>query len=154
MPTPELNTLLALDSPNKPANGVFWLKAHAKVSELSKLAHGKKLAFFHLEGQKIEKKEQFLNHAGVAMQFPADAGKNWDAFYDCLTDMEWVDDGTNDAGYAIYFDHTDAFAAHHESQLETVIELFQDAVNYWKGEGKTMVVLLSGNHAPSGMKAI
>lgn len=82
MPTPELNTLLALDSPNKPANGVFWLKAHAKVSELSKLAHGKKLAFFHLEGQKIEKKEQFLNHAGVAMQFPADAGKNWDAFYD------------------------------------------------------------------------
>lgn len=68
--------------------------------------------------------------------------------------MEWVDDGTNDAGYAIYFDHTDAFAAHHESQLETVIELFQDAVNYWKGEGKTMVVLLSGNHAPSGMKAI
>ena len=150
MPSPELNSLLSLDKPS----GVFWLKTHAKVAELSKLAHAKKLAFFHLEGQKIEKKEQFLNHAAVAMSFPNDAGKNWDAFYDCLTDMEWLADDKNNAGYAIYFDHTDGFADHHESQLETVIELFQDAVDYWKAEGKSMVVLLSGNHAPPGIKKL
>ena len=154
MPSPELNNLLAHDSANKPASGVFWLKTHATIGELKKLAHAKKLAFFHLEGQKIEKKEQFLNHAAVAMSFPDDAGKNWDAFYDCITDMEWLEDDKHNAGYTIYFDHTDAFAAHHESQLETVIELFQDAVDYWQSEGKTMVVLLSGDHAPAGMKKI
>lgn len=150
MPSPELITLLSHDKPS----GVIWLKNHAKVAEVSKLAKAKKLAFFHLEGEKIEKKEQFLNHAAVAMKFPADSGKNWDAFYDSITDMEWFDDNKTGAGYVIYFDHTDSFAAHHESQLETVIELFQDAVDYWKSEGKTMVVMLSGNHAPPGMTKV
>ena len=146
MPSPELKTLLATDHPR----GVLWLKSHASVSELAKLAKAKKMAFFHLEGQKIEKKDQFLNHAAVAMRFPDSFGKNWDAFYDCLTDFEWVDA----KGYVIYFDHTDAFVKHHESQLETAIELFQDAVDYWKDEGKSMLVLLSGTHAPAEVKKI
>ena len=74
----------------------------------------------------------------------------WDAFYDCLTDMDSIDA----QGYVIYFDHTDAFAGHHESQLETVVELFQDAVDFWKTEGKPMLVVLSGTHSPPGMKKI
>lgn len=146
MPSPELTTLFAHDSPS----GVYWLKAHASVAELVKLSRAKSLAFYHLEGKKIEKKDQFLNHAAVAMKFPDHFGNNWDAFYDCLTDMESVDS----SGYAIYFDHTDSFAQHHESQLETVIELFQDAVDFWKGEGKSMLVLLSGEHAPAGVKKL
>jgi RNAse (barnase) inhibitor barstar len=146
MSSPDLKSLFAADHPQ----GVFWLKSHAVVTELGKLAKSKKMAFYHLEGQKIEKKEQFLNHAAVVMKFPSHFGNNWDAFYDCLTDMDWADAD----GYVVYFDHTDAFADHHESQLETVIELFQDAVGYWKDEGKAMLVLLSGSHAPSGVRKI
>lgn len=41
-----------------------------------------------------------------------------------------------------------------ESQLETVIELFQDAVDFWKGVGRAMLVLLSGEQAPSGIKKL
>jgi len=146
MASPELKNILASDQPR----GVYWSKTHASVAELSKLARTKAMAFFHLEGQKIEKKEQFLNHAAVAMKFPSHFGNNWDAFYDCLTDMDWVEA----EGYLIYFDHTDAFASHHESQLETVVELFQDAVDFWKAEGKPMLVVLSGTVAPPGMKKI
>lgn len=146
MPSPELKGVFTSDAPR----GVYWLKAHATVTDLSKLARRKGMAFFHLEGKKIEKKEQFLNHAAVAMKFPSHFGNNWDAFYDCITDMDWVES----EGYVIYFDHTDAFAAHHESQLETVIELFQDAVDSWKGEGRAMLVLLSGEQAPPGMKKL
>jgi len=146
MASPELKNILASDQPR----GVYWAKTHATVAELRKLARAKGMAFFHLEGQKIEKKEQFLNHAAVAMKFPSHFGNNWDAFYDCLTDLDWVET----EGYLIYFDHTDAFASHHESQLETVVELFQDAVDYWKGEGKPMLVVLSGTNAPPGMKKV
>ena len=146
MPSPELTQLLASEHPS----GVYWLKTHASVAELQKHSRAKSLTFFHLEGKKIEKKDQFLNHAAVAMKFPDYFGKNWDAFYDCLTDMEWVESN----GYVIYFDHTDGFADHHESQLETVIELFQDAVDFWKGDGKSMLVVLSGDHAPAGVKKI
>jgi len=148
MPSAEFKSVFAGDHPQ----GVYWLKSHATVSELAKLARDKDIAFFHLEGQKIEKKEQFLNHAAVVMKFPSHFGNNWDAFYDCLTDMEWVDEETR--GYLVYFDHTDAFANHHESQLETVIELFQDAVEFWQGEGKSMLVLLSGAHPPPGVKKL
>ena len=135
-PSPELTTLLADGT-----GGLLWLKTHANVADISKIAQSKGMAFFHLEGQRIEKKEQFLNHAAVAMKFPDHFGKNWDAFYDCLTDLDWVDG----KGFIIYFDHTDAFAKHNESQLETVIELFEDAINYWKAEGRPMTVLLSGS---------
>lgn len=135
---------------SKQPRGVYWLKAHAEVAALKKLARTHDMAFFHLEGQKIEKKEQFLNHAAVAMKFPSHFGNNWDAFYDCITDFEWQESDH----YVIYFDHTDAFADHHESQLETVIELFQDAVKFWKDEGKSMLVLLSGSSAPSGVKKL
>ena len=146
MPSTELKNILLSDQPS----GVFWLKAHANVAELGRQARSKGHAFFHLEGQKIEKKEQFLNHASVVMKFPSHFGNNWDAFYDCITDMDWV----QSAGYCIYFDHTDSFAQHHESQLETVIELFVDAVAFWKREGQSMLVLLSGAHPPEGVKVI
>jgi RNAse (barnase) inhibitor barstar len=146
MPSSELNALLSGDKPG----GVYWLKAHASVAEIGRMARAKHLAFIHLEGQKIEKKEQFLNHAAVAMKFPDHFGGNWDAFYDCLTDLEWMDA----PGYVIYFDHTDAFEQHHESQLETVIELFQDAADYWADDGKSMLVLLSGDRAPPGIRKI
>ncbi len=146
MASPELKTLLA----HEDASGVFWLKAHAAVSEIGAAAKARKWAFFHLEGEKIEKKEQFFNHAAVTMKFPGGFGKNWDAFYDCLTDMDWIEA----QGYLIYFDHTDAFEEHHESELETAIEIFQDAVDYWKEEGKAMLVLLSGDQAPPGIAKI
>jgi RNAse (barnase) inhibitor barstar len=146
MPSSELKNILTSDMPR----GVYWLKSHASVAELSKLVRMKGLAFFHLEGRKIEGKEQFFNHTSVAMKFPSHFGKNWDAFYDCITDMDWV----QAEGYCIYFDHTDAFAQHHESELETLIELFEDAVSFWKREGQSMLVLLSGAHAPEGLKKI
>ncbi len=141
-----LEKLFAQESPR----GVFWLKAPATPAAVGKLAKARGLTCFHLEGKSIEKKEQFLNHAATVMHFPDYFSNNWDAFEECITDFEWLDA----AGFVIYFDHTDNFAAHHESQLETVVELFQDAVNYWKDEGKPMVVLLSGKEAVPGVKKI
>ncbi len=146
MPSPEISKLFDADPPA----GLYWAKSHIAVTELARLARAKKMAFFHLEGRKIEKKEQFFNHAAVATKFPAHFGNNWDAFYDCITEF----DGIDAEGFVIYFDHTDAFAAHHESQLETLIELFQDAVDFWREDGKGMLVLMSGDAVPPGVKKV
>ena len=43
MPSAELKNILSSDLPR----GVFWLTSHASVSELSKLARLKGMAFFH-----------------------------------------------------------------------------------------------------------
>lgn len=145
-PNPKLAALFESDSPS----GVYWLKTAEAPATVSKLAKAKGLAAFHLEGKSIERKEQFLNHAATVMHFPDYFSSNWDAFEECITDFEWVDA----EGFVIYFDHTDNFANHHESQLETVVELFQDAVDYWKDEGKPMLVLLSGAHPVPGVKKL
>jgi hypothetical protein len=35
-----------------------------------------------------------------------------------------------------------------------VVELFEDAIDFWKREGQSMLVLLSGAHKPDHLKAI
>ena len=124
--------------------GVYLLKTMPTVKELEKQAKAKGFLFFYLEGQKIEKKEQFLNHAAMAMHFPEHFGNNWDALEDCLTDLSWIEDDKEVNGYVILFDHFDPFADHHESQLETVVEIFQSAIEYWHDQGKAMFVFLHG----------
>jgi RNAse (barnase) inhibitor barstar len=124
--------------------GVYRVMHAYPVKEVEKAAQAAKLAFFHIEGAKIEKKTQFLNHAALALHFPEYFGNNWDAFEDCLTDLSWVDSET---GYVIYFDHVDPFLDHAHSHFETLLELFADAVDYWKEQGRAMFVLIHGKGA-------
>ncbi len=131
-----LKSLLA----EKKHGGVYQLTSAAAHSEIEKAAKAAKFAYFHIEGKKIEKKEQFLNHASVAMHFPEYFGDNWDAFEDCLTDLSWQDA----PGYVILFDHYDAMAAHAHGQFETALEVFQSAVEFWEEQSKVMIVLLRG----------
>ena len=121
-------------------SGVYQLTAAATHADIEKLAKASKLVCFYIEGKKIEKKEQFLNHASVAMHFPEYFGDNWDAFEDCLTDLSWQDA----PGYVILFDHYDGMASHAHGQFETALEVFQSAVEYWEEQGKPMIVLLRG----------
>jgi RNAse (barnase) inhibitor barstar len=124
--------------------GVYRLAHAHTVKEVEKAAKAAKMAFFHIEGAKIEKKTQFLNHAALALRFPEYFGNNWDAFEDCLTDLSWVD---TEAGYVIYFDHVDPLLEHAHAHFETLLELFVDAVEYWKEQGRAMFVLLHGKRA-------
>lgn len=122
--------------------GIVRVATTPPVSELEKQAKKLGLAFFHIEGRKIEGKHQFLNHAALALRFPEYFGDNWDAFEDCLTDFSWLDDEVK--GYVILVDHLDAFDQHHHSQLDTAIEIFKDAASYWHDQGKVMLVVLQG----------
>lgn len=130
-------------------NGVFFLDKPESVVDVEGIAKAAGLAFFHLEGAKIESKKQFMNHAAVAMHFPDYFGKNWDAFEEMVTDFTWVEDG-NAQGFLIYFDHIDPFHTHHQAEFETLVEIFQDAADDWE-EGETrFLVILSGSHVPKG----
>jgi RNAse (barnase) inhibitor barstar len=104
-------------------------------------------AFFHIDGKKIERKEQLLNAFATALRLPESFGHNWDALEECLTDLEA---GDND-GYVIYFDHIDGLLAAHPDQFETLVEMLRDAVQSWKEDGTAMIVLLSGAKPPKGV---
>ena len=142
MPLDALNDLLEDET-----GGVFFLPQHATPRDVQVAAKRAKLAFFHIEGKNIARKEQLLNHVATALRFPGYFGDNWDALEECLTDMEWVDA----PGYVIYYDHIDGLLAAHPDQFSTFVEICRDAVGSWKEDGTPMVVLLSGAKAPKGV---
>jgi RNAse (barnase) inhibitor barstar len=127
--------------------GVFYLPTAFAVKDVQAAAKKGGFAFFHIEGKAIARKEQLLNHAATAMHFPDYHGGNWDAFEECVTDLSWVEAD----GYVLYYDHTDALQEAHPEQLETFVEVVKDAVRELKGDGRTLIALLSGSHAPKGV---
>ncbi|MGB8337244.1 MAG: barstar family protein [Burkholderiales bacterium] len=134
----------------KKQGGVYQLVSDETHTEIEKTAKAAKLAYFHIEGKKIEKKEQFLNHASVAMHFPEYFGGNWDAFADCLEDLSWHDA----PGYVVLFDHYDGLASHAHGQFDTLLEIFHSATEYWKEQEKPMVVLLRGKPVLEGIEKV
>lgn len=142
-----LKTLLK----EKHHGGVYWYKSQASHTQVEKAVKDAGLAYFHLEGRKLEKKEQFLNQAAMALHFPDSFGDNWDAFEDCINDMSWIEDG---AGFVILFDHADVFAEHQPQHFDTLLEILQESADYWKGEGKPMLALIRGKHKVGELKVL
>jgi RNAse (barnase) inhibitor barstar len=145
MPLEALENLLEADR-----GGVWYLPAHVDVKALQALAKRHGLAFFHIEGKNITRKEQLLNHAATALRFPDHFGNNWDALEECLSDLEWVDA----EGYVIYYDHIVGLLGAHPDQFETLVEILRDAVASWKQDGSAMIVLLSGSKPPKGVSKL
>jgi RNAse (barnase) inhibitor barstar len=130
--------------------GVFFVPGTATPREVQAAAKRNAMAYFHIEGKNITRKEQLLNHVATALHFPKDFGHNWDALEECLTDMEWADAD----GYVIFYDHIDGLLAAHPDQFETFVEICRDAVASWKEDDKAMLVLLSGAKAPKGVSKL
>ena len=130
--------------------GIWFLPAHVEARTLQKLAKAAGLAFFHIEGKNISRKEQLMNAVATALHFPKHFGNNWDALEECLTDLEWVDA----EGYVLYYDHIDGLLDAHPDQFETLVEILRDAVATWKQEGSAMIVLMSGSKPPKGVSKL
>ncbi|HUP97124.1 MAG TPA: barstar family protein [Usitatibacter sp.] len=127
--------------------GTWFVPEPLDARALQKLAKAEGFAFFHIDGRKINRKEQLMNAAATAMSFPEHFGNNWDALEECLTDLEWVDAD----GYVLFYDHVDGLLSTHPDQFETLLEILKDAVDAWKADGEPMVVLLSGTKPPKGV---
>lgn len=126
--------------------GGVWFVPAAEARGIPAAAKKAGFACFHIDGKSIARKEQFLNRAATAMRFPKSFGNNWDAFEECLLDLESDADG-----FLVLYDHIDGLAEAHPDQFETAVEIFRDAVASWKEDGTAFVVLLSGSKAPKGV---
>jgi RNAse (barnase) inhibitor barstar len=127
--------------------GIWYLPVNGELRAIQSAAKKARYAFFHIDGKKIERKEQLLNAFATALRLPDSFGHNWDALEECLRDLEAGDSD----GYVIYFEHIDGLLAAHPDQFETLVEILRDAVEAWKEDGTPMVVLLSGAKSPKGV---
>jgi RNAse (barnase) inhibitor barstar len=121
-------------------SGVYRLEGPAAVNKMKRLVEQRGLAFFALDGKIVHNKDQFLKQAAAALQFPDYFGNNWDAFADCLTDMEWHEAD----GFVILYGNFDFFAERERDQFGVALEIFTESAEFWRSQGKLMIVLLSG----------
>lgn len=126
--------------------GVWFLPGNGDARAVQSAAKKARYTYVHIDGSKIERKEQLLNALATALRLPKTFGHNWDALEECLNDLEG--DGE---GYVIYYDHIDGLLGAHPDQFETLVEILRDAVESWKEDDEALVVLFSGTKAPKGV---
>ncbi|HSW83021.1 MAG TPA: barstar family protein [Usitatibacter sp.] len=126
--------------------GVWFLASNGDARAVQSAAKKARYTYVHIDGSKIERKEQLLNALATALRLPKTFGHNWDALEECLNDLEG--DGE---GYVIYYDHIDGLLGAHPDQFETLVEILRDAVESWKEDDEALVVLFSGTKAPKGV---
>jgi RNAse (barnase) inhibitor barstar len=97
-------------------------------------------------GMRVEKvmlagardKNAFLNAVAKAVVFPDYFGHNWDAFYDCLVDLEH---GKGE-GLLLLLRDASAFARAEPDEFAAAVDALQDAAEFWEGEQKTLLVVV------------
>lgn len=64
----------------------------------------------------------------AALQFPYYFGENWDAFDECITDLEWLP-GTS---YVFFVTHVDRVLADADQEFDVFIDVLCNAAKEWE----------------------
>lgn len=95
-------------------------------SELSRKFH-KKLYFATINGEMLVANDQILYDIGVAFKFPDYYGNNWDAFWDCITDLDWI----SAEYYLLLINNADKIKVQREDFFN-FFNILEDAAKVWK----------------------
>jgi RNAse (barnase) inhibitor barstar len=83
-------------------------------------------------------KQAFLSAMAATLGFPAHFGHNWDAFYDCVTDLAEASAG----GLLLLLRQASEFARTEPEEFGAAVDAMRDAVDYWSGQGKALVAVV------------
>jgi RNAse (barnase) inhibitor barstar len=91
-----------------------------------------------LDVKAAKDKKALLAACAKGLALPAHFGGNWDALSDCLMDDEWA----TAPGYIIVVSGAREAAKACGEDFATLQEVFDEAADAWKEEGKPFLVLL------------
>lgn len=94
----------------------------------------------HVRIQAPPTKRALLDALAGILEFPSHFGGNWDALYDCLTDVGLAAGST----LVIEIGGLSRFARQAPGELAAGIETFRDAANFWRERNVHLAVLLGG----------
>jgi RNAse (barnase) inhibitor barstar len=123
---------------NTERSGVRHLAADPK--DIEQLAKTLGLVVVRVDLARLASKTGLLGRTARTLRFPEWFGNNWDALYDCLTDLSWLDGN----GWVLIFENAKGFAERKSRLFENAIEVFQAASDYWRRAGKPFWVLFHG----------
>ncbi|HXJ77877.1 MAG TPA: barstar family protein [Candidatus Methylomirabilis sp.] len=80
-----------------------------------------------IDGRRCRSKPGLLSEFARALEFPADSGRNWDAFEELLADLEWLPA----KGYLLIVTEADQLLAEHPDDYGTFIEVVNAVAQEW-----------------------
>ncbi len=95
------------------------------------------IAFARADLAGVTGREGLLDALARALSFPRGFGKDWDAFYDAVTDLDWIEtppgqDGTAMDGTVLVIENTATVAAASPDDWIEALAVLRAAVEDWK----------------------
>jgi hypothetical protein len=81
-----------------------------------------------LRGKKMARLSSLYDEFAAALQFPYYFGENWNAFDECIKDLEWM---PGDVYVVVITDPKHLLAEESDDQLKALMELLEDAGGEW-----------------------
>jgi hypothetical protein len=89
---------------------------------------GSELAVRVVRGSKMRRLNDLYDEFAAALQFPNYFGENWDAFDECMADLEWLPT----TGYVLLISNTtDVLSEEPEKQFATFISVLSGICEEW-----------------------
>jgi RNAse (barnase) inhibitor barstar len=114
---PALSLLVA--TPSDIANLLMgWTPAHREWDVL------------RVRGTKSSDEARFFDELAAALQFPYYFGENWDAVWDCITDLNWL----RGLSYLVIFDSAEYLLSESDRGFQVLLDELTDAHALWHRE--------------------
>ena len=110
------------------ANLVQSIRAF-RVQELQDAATQLNQHFLYANLGNAQTKQDVLDMIAAQYTFPSHFGKNFDALYDCMTDL--VHKSGPQPGFIVVLEQIPANAKFDKEAREQLLDIFRDAADYW-----------------------
>jgi hypothetical protein len=90
-------------------------------------------AYRMIRGQKAKTAAELFDEFAAALQFPCYFGENWDAFDECLTDLEWL---PADAYVLLVLNSIRLLEKEPDDQFHLLLKTLEDAGREWSRAGQ------------------
>jgi RNAse (barnase) inhibitor barstar len=110
------------------SNIVQSIRAY-RVSDLQEAAQGLGHHFLYANLAEAQSKQDVLDLIGAQFTLPSHFGKNFDALYDCMTDL--VHKSGQQPGFIVVLEQIPANAKFDKEAREQLLDIFRDAADYW-----------------------
>lgn len=100
-----------------------------RVQDLQDAATQLNQHFLYANLSSAQSKQDVLDLIAAQYTFPAHFGKNFDALYDCMTDL--VHKSGPQPGFIVVLEQIPAHAKFDKEAREQLLDIFRDAADYW-----------------------
>lgn len=122
--------------------GIYKIESSINIEDLFHFTKQQDFELIRINGKEILNKKMFLQKFAESASFPEYFGQNWDAFWECIVDLEWLPA----KGYVIYYENPDFFISNAPSEWEIALDILVKAVDFWKNIEIPLYVLLKGTN--------